>query len=143
MASIPDLWPEELAAKPAQKSPGAILREQAALLGRRVDNLIEGQVTTRPDRTGARFEHIFKILVPTLDFYQYPLFSVSHGVNEFYPLEVTAYGVPARLMSEDDFVRWLRTVFASSETKRIIGTLLAMVEQPAGAGEPQLTLDQL
>src|ERR1039458_4651598 len=23
MASIPDLWPEELAAKPAQKSPGA------------------------------------------------------------------------------------------------------------------------
>src|ERR1035441_7936978 len=83
------------------------------------------------------------MLVPTLDFYQYPLFSVSHGVNEFYPLEVTAYGVPARLMSEDDFARWLRTVFASSETKRIIGTLLAMVEQPAGAGEPQLTLDQL
>ena len=143
MASTPDLWPKELAAKPAQKSPVAILREQAAMLGRRVNNLIEGQVTTRPDRIHDGFEHIFKIVVPTLDFYEYPLFSVSHGVDKFYPLEVTAYGVPARLTSEDDFVAWLRAVFASSETKRIIGTLLAMLEQSGGASEPQLTIDQL
>jgi hypothetical protein len=143
MALVEDLWPKQLAAKPAQKSPAAILKEQAALLGRRVNNLIEGQVTTKPDRTGTKFEHIFKIVVPTLDFYQYPLFSVSHGVGEFYPLDVTAYGVPAQKQSEDEFVAWLRAVFASSETKRIIGMLLAMIEQPAGAGEPQLTLDQL
>ena len=144
MASIPDLWPQELAAKPAQKAPGTILREQAALLGPRVNNLLEGRVETGPHPNSPKyFYHSFKIVVPALDFYQFELFSLSHGIKDFYPLDAAAHGKGARLNTEAELVEWMRAVFASPETKRIIGTLLAMVDQPAGASEPQLTLDQL
>ena len=133
MASITDLWPEELAAEPAQKAPGGILREPAALLGPRTNNLLEGRVETRPDPRMARLHHSFKIdCASALDFYQFDLFSLSHGVNEFYPLEALAHGKQVQLNSEADLIAWLRTVFASPETKRIIGTLLAMIEQLAG-----------
>jgi hypothetical protein len=143
MASIPDLWPEELAVMPAQKSPGAILREQAAMLGPRVNNLLTGRVETRSDPSGAKFQHTFIIVVPALDFYRFELFFVVHGVREFYPLDAFAHGSGVQLASEAELVEWLRAVFASSETKRIIGTLLATIERPAEVGEPKLTLGQL
>jgi hypothetical protein len=143
MASLQNLWPKEVAAMPAQRSPGAILREQAALLGPRVNNLLEGRVETGPHPHDTKFHHSFKIVVPALDFYQYELFSLSHGVKEFYPLDAVAHGKGAHLKTEAELVEWLRAVFASHETKRIIGTLLAMVEPPAGGSESQLTLDQL
>lgn len=122
---------------PAQKSPGAILREQPAPLGPRVNNLLQGRVEARSDPSGAKFRHTFRIVLPALDFYQLELFFVLHGVKEFYPLDASAHGNAAQLASEAELVEWLRAVFASSETKRIIGTLLATIEQPAGLGESQ------
>jgi len=112
------------------------MREQAALLGQKTQNLVEARVDTRADPyAGAgQFVHTFKLVVPTLDDYTYDLFEVSHPVS-LYP--VTAHG-PGRslaymagkrdeLNTEDEFKNWLKDRLGSDETKKIIGNLLAQV----------------
>ena len=115
---IADLWGEF---KPAVgRTPLAILREQAALLGDKTKRLVEARVVTRTD--GSVFFHSFRLVVPALDLYTYELFTVHHEVD-LYP--VTAYAETRLLKTEDEFVEWLRAKLSSEATMRIIGNLMA------------------
>jgi hypothetical protein len=128
MAAQPDLWGE--IAPAAVRTPLAILREQAALLGPKTKNLVEATVTTRRDRfqgeSIGEFVHHFNLVVPSLDGYTYELFHVTHGVN-LYPVIIPGGGpmLARPLKSEEEFLGWLRQELSSPNTKRIISNLLA------------------
>ncbi|MFN0166527.1 MAG: hypothetical protein ACKV22_08850 [Bryobacteraceae bacterium] len=111
------------------RPPVAILREQAALLGAKTNNLIEARVDTSPDinelgETTESFHYSFNLVVPALEFYRYCLFTIRHGIG-LYPVKVE---YPYKeLKTEEEFRDWLRQRLSSSETKRIIGNLLVLV----------------
>jgi hypothetical protein len=139
MTAQTDFWGEIVPAQ--ERTPLAILREQASLLGTKTKNLVEATVDTSVDARG-RFVHRFTLVVPSLSSYRYELFRIEHGVA-IYPIKVSSEVPPARtsrglaeellafgslnpqLETEQEFVDWLRQKLSSDETKRIIANLLA------------------
>lgn len=128
--AIPDLWPD---LEQSQVIPPiAILREQAAALGKKTNYLLQGRVDTRTVR-GGRFVHSFYIVAPTLDDYTYELFSIEHGADQ-YP--VLAPPFPAgplprtmeRMESEKELLEYIRDVLNSDKAKKVVGSLLAQVK---------------
>ncbi|MBV9761347.1 MAG: hypothetical protein JO340_12345 [Acidobacteriaceae bacterium] len=122
MATQPDLWGnldlEEI------RTPAAILREQAALLGQKTKNLIEARVDLVP--MGDRIFHIFKLVVPTLGGYVYELFRVSNTVANLYPVRVER--PRQELSTEGEFVEWVGERLSSPDTRRVLSSLLAQAK---------------
>lgn len=123
-----DFWPSDLTSEPVS-TPVSILREQAGLLGSKTQNRVRAKVSTQADYLG-RFEHVFYLVVPELEDYQYKLFSVSHGI-ELYPLEIHSevlegetgkWGV--RVENEQEFLEKIKQVFSADTTKKIVRSLL-------------------
>jgi hypothetical protein len=127
MAAVTDLW-GDLA--PAEvRTPVAILREQAALLGSKTQNQVEASVRTEIVKGfGSQFRHTFNLVVPGLDNYTYRLFGIHHGV-EMYPVNTDERMglIDVELNTEEEFLEWLRNKLSSIETKRIISNLLGQV----------------
>jgi hypothetical protein len=124
---IPDLWPEIDQSQVVP--PVAILREQAALLGKKTNHLLEGRVDTRSTPDG-RFVHSFYIVAPTLDDYTYKLFEIEHDADQ-YPVATTEPGVGGiyeQSASEQQLLDHVRRVLNSEKTKRVVGSLLAQVK---------------
>jgi hypothetical protein len=132
--TIPDLWPEIEQSQVIP--PVAILREQAALLGKKTNHLLDGRVDTRVTIDG-RFVHSFYIVAPALGDYTYKLFEVSHDENP-YPVYGAALAASAgvilkpdlsvSLNTEQEFVDYVRTTLNLDNTKRVIGNLLAQIK---------------
>lgn len=137
--AIPDLWPD--IEQPKTVPPVAILREQAAALGKKTGHLLEGRVSTRTDADG-EFIHTFSVVAPTLDNYAYRLFSIYHGAEAYpvtvpYPerIDLGTYrsGLPSvggslKIGSEKELLDFLRAVLNSDKTKRVLGSLLAQAK---------------
>jgi hypothetical protein len=121
MATQTDFWGE--IEQPIVRTPVAILKEQAALLGAKTQNLIEAEVTTLA--RGGEIHHSLYLVVPAMD-YRYELLRMWHRVTELYPVHPIAHSFLS-LETEEQFVEWLRERLSSSETKRIVGNLLAQV----------------
>lgn len=123
MAAHADLWGE--IAPSTVRMPVSILREQASLLGAKTNHVIEGKVETWISEN--KFYHSFKFVVPALDNYSYELFQIIHGVNPYpvRPREPLAFDIE----NEEAFLSWLGQRLSSSETKRIIGNLLAQANR--------------
>lgn len=128
--AIPDLWPDVEQSQVIP--PVAILREQAAALGKKTKYLLQGRVdTTITD--GGRFRHRFYVVAPALDEYSYELFWIEHGADQ-YPVE--APGLPKgvlghiteKIESERDLLEYIREVLNSEKTKKVVGSLLAQVK---------------
>jgi len=77
-----DLWPEDIGPISDLKAPVVILREQASLLGKKTNNLVEAEVKQLPP-TNRKFHYAFLIVAPALDNYRYELFTISHGINSY------------------------------------------------------------
>jgi hypothetical protein len=129
---IADLWPPEVGTT-SVVPPLAILRRQAAILGERTQNLLEGQVDTLTE--GDQFRQLFYIVAPSLS-YRYKLFEVRHGVSGYpvyyeFPRRVfpTFGTAPAglELDTPEKFADWLKDTLASDETRRVVGSLLSQV----------------
>jgi hypothetical protein len=134
------LWPAEFESPTADLPPVTILKQQAALLGQMTKNLIEGEVETRTDDSQRDLHHTFFLVAPALNFYRYPLLEVEHKATRLYPATIKVLGGDAppfapplnnHAYNEADLKGQLKNVFASEETKRIIGVLLAQ-----SRGEP-------
>lgn len=128
MAAQTDLW-GEIALEPA-RTPVVILREQAALLAKKTNGIVEARVSTSV--VSARLVHRFSLVVPALEDYTYELFYISQGAN-IYPVETSRNTRPGMipiegadtLLDEEAFVDWLRTKLSSEGTKKIINNLVA------------------
>ncbi len=138
-----DLWPADVATA-AAKSPYTILREQAALLGAKTNNIVKAAVRDASANTelAKPFNYNFLITSPALGNYTYRLFMVSYDIG-FYPVEFIvdddiarelgvvppefSYGPPQELVAsrEDEFIRILSRVLGSEKTRRVIGAILS------------------
>jgi hypothetical protein len=129
MATQVDFWGEIDAI--SDRTPLSILREQAAVLGTKTQNLVEAAVETH-GRNG-EFSHSLNLVVPALDHYKYQLFSIRHRVANLYPVFVgDVHTNPAleggremRLGNEEEFKDWLSKMLSAPETRKILGALLA------------------
>lgn len=130
--AIDDLWPDDIAPTIEQVPPVTILKQQAALLGRRTKNVIEGEVKTEAANSRGFLRHTFYLVAPALNFYRYPLLTVEHPVTTMYPAKITVSGPekdsPKKKLTaknEQLFKKYLKLIFSYNETKKITGALLA------------------
>src|SRR5579872_400146 len=117
MAAQPDLW-GEIQIPNDVRTPLAILREQAALLGPKTQNLVEAEVDTEP--YGSDLRHRFYLIAPALDNYRYQLFEARHEVTKLYPVVID---YSTRLATQDELMDWLKNRLSSPETRQVITTL--------------------
>lgn len=80
-----DLWPDILPSQEV-RSPVAILREQAAILGDKTQNAITADVELSETQTQGFIYH-FYLVAPALNNYYYRLFSVIHDIS-LYPVNI-------------------------------------------------------
>ena len=126
-----DLWPDFAPAE-GELPPITILKEQAALLGLKLRNLIEADVETGTTDYQRYLRHTLFLIAPVLNFYRYKLLDVEHLATQMYPatikvsLDDTANThSEIKAENEDEFKTALKDVFASAQTKNVIENLLA------------------
>lgn len=154
-----DLWPDDIAQPGKLKAPVTILREQASLLGKKTQNLVEAEVKQRdtapwvrvsPDDRGLKkfgdFAYDFHIVAPALGHYRYQLFTATHAI-ELYPVAITNIDGDIRAeispgqradpiaKSEDELLEILRKIFGAKKTRQVIDGLRAQISP-----EPEITL---
>lgn len=135
-----DLWPEDFAVTPEAKTPATILREQAAFLGQKTNNVVEAKVVPSGAIYPGGFVYNFFIVAPVLDNYMYKLFTIAYNIN-LYPISLDVgmeihteidpeyqryLEVKIITNSESEFVDLLGKIFCTEKTKKVIGTLLSM-----------------
>ena len=149
------LWPDNIVTVDI-KSPVAILKEQAALLGQKTQNLVEAQViqgrqpsiedirkaismSKLPAPVEPIFVYDFLITAPPLDFYAYRAFTIQHSID-LYPVRIWAdQDIQAEIVpesakriiettSEAEFTEILGKILATEKISRVIGALLAQIE---------------
>ncbi|MFC1835804.1 hypothetical protein ACFL2Q_13930 [Thermodesulfobacteriota bacterium] len=137
-----DLWPADIK-NVTTKPPVVILKEQAALIGAKTDNLLEAEVTPAPQlaSSGTRdFCYVFELVAMSLGPYRYRLFSIGYGVR-LYPVRIDVdREMIAELgedplsdllaNNEDEFKSVLRKIFGSKKTRQVVSGILAQVMEP-------------
>lgn len=126
-----DLWPDFAPAE-GEVPPITILKEQASLLGLKLRNLIEADVETGTTDSRHYLRHTLFLIAPVLNFYRYKLLDVEHPATQMYPVTIKVFSDdPANTASEikadneDEFKAALKDIFASTQTKKVIESLLA------------------
>jgi len=132
-----DLWPDELPTTVTPDSPVRILKEQAALLGKKTRGIVQASLRTSGEGSEAPkpFVYNFYITCPTLSYY-YKIFSVAMGF-EPYPASFridsdilkeispgTGEGVSLSAKSEQEFVSILGDILQAEKTKKIVASLM-------------------
>jgi|SRR5579871_254365 len=118
-----DLWPSNIA-ETKLVSPVSILKEQAALLGEKTKQLVQGEVKSQANDT--LLVHSFFLVAPTLN-YRYELFRVSHSMA-FYPLNVMYLNRGTQVHSEAELKEKLKEIFAAQHTVNTVQSILATVQ---------------
>ncbi len=136
-----NLWPQDLfTAVDVQRTPLALLREQATLLGEQTKNLVEAKVTTSVEpslprnfqtlatligsSTNNSFVQKFSLVSTALGNYTYELFRVAHPV-EGYPVKVFFQDEEYVAILEDELIGVLKMIFAHEKTRRVIQAMIA------------------
>jgi len=120
-----NLW-GEIPKKGNLRTPIAILREQATLLGQATNNVLQGDVSMGRDTFGPEFQISLSIVAPALDDYRIFLVRVTHELM-LYPLTVFDLVNDAQYDCDDEetFRRALKQILSSQGTHRIIDSLLS------------------
>lgn len=122
-----NLWPDDLFTEDSEKSPFAILKEQAAQLTRASNGKLRGQVEREVGPYTHGFSYGFGIHVPALE-YTYDLFRLTQRQLDFYPLEYRFEDERGTIDSEQHLYTWMGRIFSSETTKRIVRRLLAQAK---------------
>ncbi|MCI0690587.1 hypothetical protein L0337_01120 [candidate division KSB1 bacterium] len=135
------LWPKDIGEQLQVIAPVSILRRHASLLGSKTNNLVEAKVVDFERELGDLYEfnYGFYITAPTLNRYSYKLFTISHNID-LYPVIIDVDAELKREIdpeneiykkieanSEDEMLQVLKKIFNSHKTKKIIGSLLTII----------------
>ena len=101
-----------------------MLREQAAMLGGKTKNIVEATVTASPDLDGSSLDIRLTLLAPALGVYEYVLLEAKQPVD-LYPVELEFEGKHWTANNEQSFKSYMRLLFNSARTRKIISTLIA------------------
>ena len=125
-----DFWPM-IEINPQIVTPISILRAQAARIGEKTKNLVEGEVHSRAE--GQRLLHMLYLKAPALDNYRYHLLTVVQLQYKLYPVGILdeyepslqKYIAQEECENEEAFVERLRGILSSDRTKYVIESLIA------------------
>lgn len=126
--AVPDLW-GELPLTETARTPVTILREQAALLEKKTENVLQGNIHIRPSTYGNGFSASFDIIAPSLDDYSYRVLTIDYPIS-MYPLkireEVTGRPpMPIECSNEESFMQALGEILAHPQMKKVVASLMA------------------
>lgn len=118
-----NLW-GDIPIKEEVKTPLAILREQAAILGELTNEILIARVHRKKD--AREFEYTFYMIAPALENYTYAVLSVEHGI-ELYPIEIHDMAADRYLRCDDEqgFIVAICEILSSERMKRIIVGLIS------------------
>lgn len=122
--AVQDLW-GEIPSTEGLRTPLLILREQAALLGQKTGNILEGDVHV--SRAGDNFRASLRIVAPALDNYIYTVLHITYPMIS-YPvrvLDVEGPPIEQNCQNEEAFIEVLKRILSSDRVKKAITSLLA------------------
>ncbi|MFO0587536.1 MAG: hypothetical protein U0441_08355 [Polyangiaceae bacterium] len=120
-----DMWPsaEELNAEPKDRPPLIILREQAARLGEKTKNVVEGKVDVWALPGTSTLRIVLSLVAPALEGYEYVLLQADQPADS-YPVRLEFEGDKWVANDEAGFKQYLTTLFSSARTRKIINNLI-------------------
>ncbi len=143
-----DLWPSDLSTVD-QRSPLTILKEQAALLGEKTQNIVIAVLEDRsiPERSLVNmypFRYGFLLTSPALGNYRFGLFSIGYDIY-MYPVTFDLDSDVAdeilkdihvklgkdgtfQASNEDEFTEILKRIFSSRKAVQVIRALLSQAK---------------
>lgn len=123
--SVNDLWPSDIGSSKLI-APEVIIKEQAALLSSKTNNLVEAKVETIAHAT--QLEIKCYLVTKALPNSKPLLFKVINPL-ESYPASVYLDGQPTQQVnSYDELVEALRHIFASDKIRNLVAGLMAQSE---------------
>lgn len=132
MPDIPDLWPAGVENVESIVTPLSILKRQAVALGDKTQGLVTAKVARTTDPDGD-FRYTFSLVSPTAN-YSYVLFSAYHNPILLYPITCKFSSQNTKCDDQEAFIRWLATVLASEQTKRVVGGLMLQAREDSQPG---------
>ncbi len=111
------------------KTPLSIVREQGELLTQATQGVLRGLV--RIDSEAGNFRFSLSIIAMQLNQYKYELFKVRHGIK-IYPVLVQNLIKGTKTWrkcdNETSFLATIKSILSSSETRRVLESLLSQSE---------------
>ncbi len=124
--AVQDLW-GELPVTETVRTPVTILREQAALLEKKTENILQGNIHIAASRD--EFSVSFDIIAPSLDDYSYRVLTIDYPPI-MYPLRVrekVTREAPViwQCGDEERFTEVLGRILSHSQIRRVVTSLVA------------------
>ena len=144
-----DLWPDEIKLI-TLRTPETVLSEQAKLLLKKTNDLVTAGVEREipfEDETDS-LKYNFYIIAPYVENYRYPLFAIEYEMD-LYPVrfqlrddlqeelkgKLGEWEGELMAKSEEEFYSILTEIFQSEKAKLVIGSLMALSEEPKTSSE--------
>jgi hypothetical protein len=109
------------------RTPAMILQEQAGLLGKLTNEVLEGKVGRDLIGDSNRMIVSLYVVAPALQRYRVKILGLDYNYDTVYPINVSnsIEGVRRQATNEDDLVSILREFLSSQRVKNVITTLIA------------------
>lgn len=117
------------------RSPAVILQEQAALLGKLTNELLEGKVRRHSNPDDNRFEILLYVAAPALGPYRIQILELSYSLEKTYPV-MFRDSLDAKFLRVDDEVKLLEKLeelLSSERVRRVLATLISESKMIIGA----------
>jgi len=133
MSTTDNLW-GEIPSQQEVRAPIVILREQASKLGELTNMSLVGNVQITRDY--ASISMILRIIVPSLDNYEYDVLKATHEALS-YPVKVYDFNdtlatakswEPIKCENEVEFIKVVKGILTSETTHKVIASLLAQTK---------------
>jgi hypothetical protein len=128
--ALKNLW-GTIPAADKERTPYVVIAEQAALLGRLTNNVLEG----RAERSvvGDTVLINLDIVAPFLGGYSYQILTLRHSLLRTYPVTMADIlnTSPKKVLTEKGVEGRLRLLLSSPAVKRVIASLLAQSREKA------------
>ncbi|MCC6727114.1 MAG: hypothetical protein IT258_21605 [Saprospiraceae bacterium] len=114
-----------------EATPVTLLKEQAALLGEKTNNLFRGEVISRDFANSSgkgKMLHLFNVVVPGLKNRRVELFRSVHDLNAYFPIEVLkndGQKKGVRVDNLDQFEQQISRILSDDWTKQQLQDLLS------------------
>ena len=109
------------------RSPAVILQEQAALLGKLTNELLEGVVKRQSEPRHNRFEALLYVVAPALGPYRIQILEISYSLEKTYPVmfRETLDGRISRVDNEAILLKKLEQFLSSERVRKVLATLIS------------------
>lgn len=119
--AIEDLWPRDFGTSNVTP-PITILKQQATVLGQRMQNILQGEVSSEQVDDDTIYYN-FYIVSSALGNYRYKLFWVSQHIDALYPVWMSGSEQP--IEDEAALRTALMDIFGAEKTRKVVQSLMA------------------